>query len=288
MKILKQLNLDDVLFFDIETVNQVKQLNEGTPLWHSWMYKNKYGREPLNAEDPIKSYDENAALFPEYAKIACITIGKIKDGVLKLKSYCGEDESALLKNFCKALTDICAANKKTLLSGWAIKGFDLPWIVRRCIVNQIDIPNIIDTGDKKPWEIPHVDLMEFWKGSAFNGTSLIAAAIALGLADPKDELHGYQTTTTYYNDPDGLAKIAAYCEKDVLCVANILLKCRQEPIIKAEVGDIKVKQVGVLNRAFNSGELSAADEKEIVKNLNDLPEDEKEIGKEILNVIKTK
>ncbi len=288
MRKLKNLDLNDLVFFDIETVNAVKVLEAGTPLWEAWNYKMKYGREPLGGEDVAKSYVDQAALYPEFGRIVCITIGKIKDNILKLKSYVGDDEEALLKDFCNALTNIVAANKKTTLVGHAIKGFDIPWIVRRCIVNQVEIPAIIDTADEKPWNILHLDTLELWKGSAFNSASLIAIATTLGLVNPKDKLAGYETSKTYYNEPDGLEQIRIYCEKDVTTVANIVRKCRYEPIVQAENGEIKVKQVGVMNRVFNTNDLVKADEQELMTNYAKLDEKEKVIAKEIMAVVTKK
>lgn len=288
MKILKQLDINDCLFIDIETRNAVRGLEPNTPLYEAWVYKNKFGREPLNAVDIFKSYDEQAALYAEFAAICCITIGKVgKDGILKLKSYVGEDEQKLIHDFCEGLNRIVAANKKTVIVGWAIKGFDVPWIVKRCFVNQIELPNILDLNHLKPWEMTSiVDLMDLWKGGAFNGGSLIAAATALGLANPKDELAGYQTNNAFYNDLDGLAKIETYCCKDVATTAHIFNKLRYEPLLPVEFGEIKLKKVGVLNRVFNKGEMAPAEQDEILKNLNSLPDDEKILANEILETLK--
>lgn len=289
MKILKQIDINDVVFIDIETVKAEKQLIQGTPLWEAWQYKNKSGRDPIGANDIVKSFDEQASLYAEFGKIVCITIGKVKGETLKLKSYAVDDEKQLLSDFAAALEGIVAANKKTILCGHAIKGFDIPWIVRRCIVHQVELPNILDLNHLKPWEMTSIlDTMEIWKGGAFNGASLIAIAVALGIANPKDELEGSETSTTYYNEQYGLGKIQAYCEKDVATVAQIFRKCRYEPLLEVELGEIKVKQVGVLNKVFNKGAMAPAEEKEIVANYNKLEADEKVIAKEILEAVKTK
>jgi uncharacterized protein YprB with RNaseH-like and TPR domain len=289
MKILRDLNLDDAVFFDIETVNAVPKLEANTPLWEAWNYKNKFGREPLNADDILKIYDENAALYSEFGKIVCISVGKIKGDVIKLKSFVDRDEKQVLTDFCRVLGQIIGANKKTVLIGHAVKGFDIPWIVRRCIVNQVEIPGIIDTNHLKPWELHGIlDTHDLWKGTGFNGASLIAIAVALGLVNPKEQLAGYETSATYYRDGDaGLQAIARYCERDVTTVANIVRRCRYESLVEAEDGEIKVKQVGVLNRIHNKGgESNEADQKEVVKNLNKLKGKDKEIGEDILAAIK--
>lgn len=288
MKLLKDLDLENLVFIDIETVNAVKQLEPNTALWDSWSYKNKYGRDPLNAPDVVKSFTDQAALYPEFGKIVCITIGKIKDDVIKLRSYVGDDEKTLLTNFTKALSNLIASNKRTKLVGHAILGFDIPWLMRRCIVNQVEIPSLLDLAGLKPWNCADIiiDTMELWKGTAFNGGSLIAIAVALGLHNPKDELAGYQTSEVYYNDPEnGLKRIQQYCEKDVTTVANIVRMCRYEPIVIAENGEIKVDKTGILTRTFNTGNLIKDDERTLTTSYNSLNGGEKAIAQEIIQVV---
>lgn len=288
MKFLKTIDINDAVFIDIETSNAVRALEPNTPLHAAWEYKNKFGREPIGADDIIKSFEEKAALFPEFGAIRCITIGKEKEGILKLKSFVGEDEKELLTSFSTVLETVVGANKKTKIVGWAIIGFDIPWIVRRCIVNGVKIPSILDIGHLKPWNYSDyiIDLMDVWKGGAFNGSSLIATATALGLENPKEELAGYQTSDAYYNDPEGLVKIEQYCCRDVHTTANIFHKCRYEPLVEVEVGEIKIKQVGVLNRVYNAGEIKPDDEKDIAKKVGKLKGKKREIAEEILGAIK--
>ena len=312
MKILKELDLNNVVFIDIETVNAVKELQIATPLWDAWKYKLNFGRDPLLKREPGEAgldrfnekakelYNSDAALYPEFGKIVCITIGKIKDDGLKLKSYVGDDEKVLLAEFCNTLTNMIAANKKTVLCGHAIKGFDIPWLMRRCIVNQVELPTLLDTAHLKPWETTAIDTMDLWKGTSFNGASLIAITTALGLHNPKDELAGYQTNEVYYNKQNGLKLIQAYCEKDVTAVANIVRKCRYEPVVEVDnldafkvrpvsEGDaFKVKQVGVLNKVFNTGSLTPEDENKIMTNYSKLNAEEKVVAKDILDLVNKK
>lgn len=286
MKILKQLNLDDVVFIDIETVPQVPKLKRDTPLWHAWKYKMNHGREPIDGDDPIKLYDEQAALYAEFGKIVVITIGKVKNNKLKLVSYANDDEAQLLMDFTTALNNIIAANKSTVLAGHAIKGFDLPWIMRRCLIYGIPLPSLIDTAHLKPWETTSIDTAELWKGTGFNGGSLIAIAVAFGLVNPKDDMGGWQTGEVYYNEKEGLQRITRYCEKDVLTVANIVRVIRGEELLEPEVVEqLKTTSVGMLNRSFNTGEISKEDAKKLAKIKETLKEEEQKKADEILNII---
>lgn len=269
MKALQQLNLDNVVFIDIETVAATKTLTKDNPMWAAWDYKMHSGRDPIGGDDHAATFNTQASLFAEFGKIVCITIGKIVGDKLKLKSYFGDDEHKLLTDFCNALSGMTAKNKNTVLCGHAIKGFDIPWIMRRCIINQVELPTLIDTGHLKPWETTSVDTTELWKGTGFNGASLIAIAIAMGLENPKGIIQGSETTKTYYEDKNGLETIRIYCEKDVLTVANVVRKCRYEPIVTADTGATpvveEVKDVPLLTRLFNGAKYTLKDAKVLTK-----------------------
>src|SRR3990172_8456033 len=98
MRILEKVQAEDVVFLDIETVSIVENLEEYTPLHAAWSYKARYANEinkktgiQLTAEEYFK---EKAALYAPFAKIICITVGRIvvKSGVhiIVVKSYSGD------------------------------------------------------------------------------------------------------------------------------------------------------------------------------------------------------
>lgn len=289
MKILKALDLENVVFIDIETVGEVEKLEKGTLLYDSWVYKMKYNKEQIDKGEKTyeQLYEESSSLYAEFAKVVCITIGKIVKGKLKLKSYADKDEKVVLTKFCRDLTNIIASNKNTVLSGHSIKGFDIPFIMRRCMVNQVEPPSLIDVAALKPWEVSAIDIGELWKGSAFTGASLMNIAVALGLENPKEEMYPYETASIYYADPEnGLKRIQKYCEDDVFTAANIVMRCRFEDILtRDEDATIDTKRVGVLERVYNTKNLDKASEQEIMEKLKNVPEEHTERAKEILDVV---
>jgi len=288
MKILKSLNLDNVVFLDIETTKAEKELTAESPLWEAWKYKCTHGRESLNLATSYEwqaAFDKEASLFAEFGKIACITIGKIKDARLSLKSYASFDEAELLNNFCRDLNNIVAANKNTVLCGHAIKGFDIPWLMRRCLVNRIELPVLLDNAHLKPWEQTAVDTAELWKAGGFNGASLISITTALGLTNPKDELEGCEVSATYYSGaPNALELITTYCEKDVLAVANVVRVIRGEEVVTAGKKELKeaVAAGGPLERSYKTGKLTKEDGSRITKNLKEVTD--QKLAEEILKV----
>jgi uncharacterized protein YprB with RNaseH-like and TPR domain len=125
-----------------------------------------------------------------------------------------------------------AAKKQAYLCAHNGKEFDFPYISRRMLVNGIDIPKILQVSGKKPWEVPFLDTMEMWKfGDYKHYTSLNLLAYIFNIPTPKDDIDGSQVANVYYNEQN-LERIMVYCEKDVLTVAQLLLKYRNEKLIE--------------------------------------------------------
>ena len=99
------------------------------------------------------------------------------------------------------------------------------------IINSIEIPQKLDLFGKKPWEVPHLDTMEMWKfGDYKHFTSLKLLTNILQIPSPKDDIDGSQVAQVYYVDQD-IDRIITYCEKDVIAVAQIMLKFRREDLL---------------------------------------------------------
>ena len=100
------------------------------------------------------------------------------------------------------------------------------------LVNGIEIPEILNTAGKKPWEVNHLDTMELWKfGDYKSFASLNLLAAIFGIPTPKDDIDGSQVGEVYWKTGD-LERISTYCQKDVLTVAQIFLKYRCETILR--------------------------------------------------------
>jgi predicted PolB exonuclease-like 3'-5' exonuclease len=92
------------------------------------------------------------------------------------------------------------------------------------IINELQIPDILNNAGKKPWEIKLLDTMELWKfGDYKNYTSLDLMSSILGFPSPKDDIDGSMVAGIFWDEHD-LKRIVTYCEKDVLAVARILLR----------------------------------------------------------------
>ncbi|HUX59224.1 MAG TPA: 3'-5' exonuclease [Bacteroidales bacterium] len=227
---LDNIRVEDVLFLDIETVPGVSsfELLE-TPMQALWEKKSKQFR---SADQTAGEAYERSGIYSEFGKIICISVGLIKGKnplSLRLKSFYGEDEKLLISDFSSMLTKFSKTNRESLLCAHNGKEFDFPYIARRMIINGLIIPEILDNAGKKPWEIKLLDTMDLWKfGDYKNYTSLDLLTSILGIPTPKDDIDGSMVAGIYYNDKD-LDRIVRYCEKDVLAIAQVLLRFMNLP-----------------------------------------------------------
>jgi uncharacterized protein YprB with RNaseH-like and TPR domain len=230
---ISKLSLANILFLDIETVplqerfDQLEEIDQ-----QLYADKTKYQRK----EDftPAEFYDR-AGIWAEFGKIICISVGYFvnRDGQqFRTRSFVGE-EKELIEEFT-ALLNEHFSGRNHLMCAHNGKEFDFPYIARRMVILGIEIPSKLNLFGKKPWEVPHLDTLELWKfGDYKHYTSLKLLTRILGIPSPKDDIDGSQVRDVYYQDHD-LQRIATYCEKDVVAVAQIILKLRKEPILTDE------------------------------------------------------
>ncbi|MDR2841020.1 MAG: 3'-5' exonuclease [Paludibacter sp.] len=225
--------LSKILFIDIETVPFKADFAELTAelqtLW-SEKYKILKLRQPEKfpeTDDAALAFANNAGIYAEFGKIVCISLGFINNNAdtqtFRVKSFANHDEKQLLTDF-SALCKQFFKSKEHTFCGHNIKEFDIPYICRRMLINEIPLPKILDIQGKKPWDINFFDTLEMWKfGDYKNYTSLKLLSAIFGIHTPKDDIDGSQVASVYYGEND-LPRIATYCQKDVVATAQIFLK----------------------------------------------------------------
>lgn len=228
---LHKLNLDDILFLDIETVPLHEQYSElSAEAQMLWEEKTRYQRkEEFSAEE----FYDRAGIWAEFGKIVCISVGyfsfRHQQRTFRVTSFIGEEKN-LLEDFGRLVNEHFSRPNK-LFCAHNGKEFDFPYISRRMIINGIEIPQKLQLFGKKPWEIPHLDTMEMWKfGDYKHYTSLKLLAHILGIPSPKDDIDGSEVRNVFYNEGD-IDRIATYCEKDTITVAQILLRFRNDTLL---------------------------------------------------------
>lgn len=232
---LDNIKTEDILFLDIETVPQKPSLNlVDNRMQTLWDKKSKSFRSPEETADTVYG---RAGIYAEFGKIICISVGYIKEKdpvSFRLKSFFGDDEKVILTEFSGMLSKFSRSRKEALLCAHNGKEFDFPYIARRMIINKLIIPEILDNAGKKPWEVKLLDTMDLWKfGDYKNYTSLDLLTSILGIPSPKDDIDGSMVSRVYYEEND-LKRIVHYCEKDVLAIAQVLLRFKNLPVITEE------------------------------------------------------
>jgi 3'-5' exonuclease len=224
--------ISKILFLDIETVRGAKnyaELTEG--MRNMWESKAQY-IQMEDLPDAEAKYYERAGIFAEFGKVVCISFGFVywqnEKPMMRIKSFFGENEPEILIQLRQLLDTkfadwrLCAHNGKE---------FDFPYLCRRFLINQIPIPKVLQIQGKKPWEISHLDTMELWKfGDYKNYTKLELLCNVFGVPTPKDEMDGSLVGKVFWEDNDP-AKIARYCEKDVIATIQVFLKYCLLPLI---------------------------------------------------------
>jgi len=230
------INLENVLFLDIETVPMFPTHADVPEHWQA-LWAKKADTLKKNEDEDAASIYSRAGIYAEFGKIICISVGLFKyaDGVeqFRLKSFYGDDEKQLLADFADLLRK--HFNRDVYrICGHNVKEFDIPYIARRMVINGVHLPAMLDISGKKPWEVVHLDTMEMWKFGDFKSyTSLALLSAALGVPTPKDDIDGSMVHSVYYQEKN-LERIVTYCQKDVLTVAQVLKRFRNEPLVKPE------------------------------------------------------
>ncbi len=223
---LKNVNIHNILFLDIETVSGFSKYSE-LPERFKTLWNHKASFLKKEESDTEESLYERAGIYAEFGKIICISVGYIHkvDGVeqIRLKSFASHDEVEVLKSFSDLLNKFFGETKH-LLCGHNAKEFDFPYICRRLLINGLPIPNTLNIAGKKPWEVNHLDTMQLWRFGDYKAyTSLDLLTALFNVPSPKSDISGADVSRVYWEDND-LERIAEYCQQDVVALIQIFRK----------------------------------------------------------------
>ncbi|TFG75055.1 MAG: 3'-5' exonuclease [Flavobacteriales bacterium] len=231
---LDKINLEHILFLDIETVPEKPSFEElGDLKKELWDQKSRYKRgEEVTPEE----FYDSAGIWAEFGKIICLSAGYFhfngETRQFRVTSFHGE-EKKILKEF-NTLLDAHFRHPKYLLCAHNGKEFDFPYIARRMIINHISLPHKLNLFGKKPCEIPHLDTIELWKFGDFKHyTYLKLMANVLGIPSPKEDIEGSMVRAVYYEEGN-LDRIVTYCELDVITLAQVFLRLRNDALLRED------------------------------------------------------
>lgn len=214
-----------ILFLDIETVPLIYHFKDLDPQGKR-LFELKMKSSIKQSELPVEQLYEKAGIYAEFARVVCIGLawygrrGKTK--TRKSKLIYGHNEIRLLYQFKNFLREefpegaiLCAHNGKE---------FDFPFLARRMLIRGIPLPEELQLQHKKPWEIQHIDTMDWWKfGDYKHFTSLELLAHVFDLESPKHSMSGDQVAKAYWEDGN-ISGIAAYCRADVQVLMDVYEK----------------------------------------------------------------
>ncbi len=236
MSATNQKRFKNLLFIDVKTVAGAASFDLlDSRMQRQWEAKiSRYkDEEPWTVAE---WYDNRASFSAEFGKIVSIGIGGLiwdddDQPHLKVKVLTNDDELTILEAFnqiigrYKGALTFCAHNGKE---------FDYPYLCRRMVVHSLTLPEPLQLSGRKPWEIPHHDVLEQWQFGDkrhFIPLDLLAAALhvpAEPLARPGD-----QTTFVYHRDHD-LNQIWHYTEQSVVMLAQVYLRMLGVPVVEAD------------------------------------------------------
>ena len=223
--------LEKLLFIDIETVgiqpdwDHLVENNEALSFqfqnYFDWFQK----RFPEDADKGVgQMFVNRSALVPEFARIACVSVAFVTDkGETKMQSFSNKNEKDLLQDVQKLLRRI--GELGFFLCGHNVKGFDIPMLAKRMIMNGLLPPKILPGHDTKPWEIKALDTKELWQYGGYGSiASLELMCVCMGVESSKNmEVTGNKVHEAYWINKD-IKGIVEYCEKDVLVLIEVIKK----------------------------------------------------------------
>ena len=230
--------ITELLLLDIETVPQHPSFAGMDSNWQN-LFHDKIAKTVPEDIAPEEAYRKKAGILAEFGKIICISTAffyqdEDKGFSLKMKNIYGDNEVEILSIFMDLCNKMYQHNRQFRFAGHNIKEFDIPYICRRLLINRMPLPEYLQLHDKKPWEVKMFDTLNWWKfGDNKNYVSLHLLANVLGIPSSKSDIDGSMVQDVYYKDHD-LPRIAAYCQRDVVVTANVILRFMDLPLLEDE------------------------------------------------------
>jgi len=219
---------------DIETATQFEKYDElsesSKAMWIKKMRRHVTAEDyPTFEEEFSALYHDKGAIPAEFAQVICISVGFIKEEEtghsFKVKVIPGASEAEIITNFHTLLSDHYFNRFNHFLCGHNLKEFDIPFLCRRSMVHNLELPSLLRLTGYKPWQVHHLlDTMEMWKfGDYKHYTSLDLLCHVLGVQTPKTEMDGSMVNQAYWSGQ--IADIQKYCMQDVVATAQVYMRC---------------------------------------------------------------
>lgn len=223
----------NTLFIDIKTASFKPSFEDLSPnqqcLWkHKANHLTKNTLLDFNQQLIEDLYREKAAIYSEFGKIICISVGIFikQSGRIhfKTKSFSDSSEKNILEGFIDLIRKKFNNPLQFSFCGHNIQEFDIPYICRRSLINGISLPNALNIQGKKAWQIKHIkDTLQLWKfGDYKHFTSLNLLCDLFNIPHSPNLLE-----RSIVEEADELVKteiISQNCEQDVKATAMLYCK----------------------------------------------------------------
>jgi len=252
---LKKVNEEGILFFNVETSKNTKDLDPTSKEFQ--LFNNKFNKSgELTEQEVIDLYNDKAPLTMCYNRIVSVGVGFIKNGELYVKSIDGE-ESEIIREFCSI------ANNFDYLCGLNIKSFDIPMLYNNGY-RYFDMTTLLSNkfipSGVKPWDLDksYICLMETFKNTHFMNSSVDEICYHFGIESPKTDMDGSMVSHEFWTN--GVEKISKYVKQDVLAAVNIFRKMRWQDTFSSFVDRTNIvtkpKEQTVLEKLYDTKDLS--------------------------------
>lgn len=204
------------LFIDIETATllQPEEFKKSN-LYDIWVDR------IAKWEEPIELYKTKWPIYAEYSQIVCVSIC-VDEEWLKIKSLYQKEkynEKDLLTDL-KEILDHPNISNRTMV--WHnLIGFDVPFLVKRFIVNWIELPKILRVWRQKPREVNMEDTLVMWKSTWVMWAWLWLLCELFRIDNPKSDIDWSDVSESFHKwEYDRIAK---YCEADVKATYEVYM-----------------------------------------------------------------
>ena len=279
MRAVNKIKLKDVLFIDIETSTTTAELDINSSTFDAWAYSNRKNDE--TDQELVDMYKKSAALNSDFGRVVCISVGMVYGTGFKTTSFNDLDEKTMIKDFYSMLDKF----KGKYLCGHNINSFDIPYIAKRGMINNIIPHDLVDTSGCKPWDLRWLlDTKVLWQMAGFARTSLITLTNVLGIPSPKQDITGPEVPAYFWENPEGhIKRISDYCERDVSSVYEVLKKLKN--LGQEEEVEVKLEEETLIKSLFDGGPYGVKQKAEMKKIFDKLSPEERELGYVVLNAV---
>ncbi len=226
---LANIDIKNIMAFDIETVRVVDDYEYlSDELKIAWAYKNKVDKSMPTDEQLAELWKgKDSAVNAEFAKVCAVSIAAIdKDDHLSCVEIYGPDEEDILRKVSDIFIKKSSSTRRIV--GHASEFFDIPFLLKRMIINNITLPALLDVGDAKPWERTNLDTFNLWKLGGSTSCSLVALCASLGIPLSKGDLTGAHVDESYFASE--YERIGRYCSHDTVATFNAICRLKGLPM----------------------------------------------------------